>query len=455
MTTLVRGAHVLTQGPAGDLADGAVALEGERVAAVGGWPELRERYPEAEVLGDGRGIVLPGLVNCHGHFSEGLITGMGETMTLFEWITRLIQPIAPHLTREMARVVTAVKAVEMLLTGVTTVSDMFVCSAGKGAPVTPGVVEGLEEVGLRGQVSYGAQDRFDPRTPAEIFGEHEALAAAAQSSRRCTFRLGIATVLVQSPELFRLSIERARKEGWSVHTHFHEVREEVTASRTAHQKSTIDYAAGEGLLDAPVLAAHCVWVSDEDIRILARLGASVAYNPVSNMILASGVCPVRKLQREGIPVGLGIDGPASNDGQSMLEAMKMAALLQKVHHLDPTAMTAPEVVRMATIEGARALGMEREVGSLEPGKQADVVLLDGNQPSLLNIHDPYQAVVYCLSGREVSDVWVAGERILAAGDVTRVDLEPLFAAAREHSRFLVRKAGLGALSRLAADPEPL
>jgi cytosine/adenosine deaminase-related metal-dependent hydrolase len=342
----------------------------------------------------------------------------------------------------------------MLQSGVTTVSDMFVCSAGRGEPVTPGVVEALDAVGLRGQVSYGAQDQFDPRKPAEVLAEHEALAAAAAASRRCSFRLGIATVLLQSPELFRLSVERARAEGWAVHTHLHEVREEVTASRVAHSKSTIEYAAEKGLMDSPVLAAHCVWVSDEDIRLLARFGATVAHNPVANMILASGVCPVRRLQREGVVVGLGIDGAASNDNQDMFDVIKATPLLQKVHHLDATALTAPDALRMATLDGARALGLDRLIGSLEAGKQADVVLLDGNQPSLLNIHDPCQAVVYGLNGREVSDVWVAGERLLSAGRVATVELGPLFAAAREHSRFLVRQAGLAELSQLARVDRP-
>ncbi len=455
MLTLVRGSHVLTQGPAGDLVDAAVAIEETTIAAVGAWSELRARYPDALVAGDGNGIVLPGFINCHGHFSEGLITGMAERMTLFEWLQRLIDPVARHLTREMARIGTMVKAIEMLQSGVTTASDMFCCSAGTSEAITPGVVEGLELVGLRGQVSFGAHDKFGDRTPAQIFAEHEALAAAAQASQRCGFRLGITSVLLQSPPLFRLSIDRSRREGWSVHTHFHEVREEVTACRLEHGKTTIEYAAGAGLLDSPVLAAHCVWVADDDIRLLTQMGASVAHNPVSNMILASGVCPVRRLQREGLAVGLGVDGPGSNDSQDMLEVIKVAALMQKLHHLDATAMTAPEVIRMATIDGARALGMEREVGSLEPGKQADVLLMDGNQPSLLNIHDPYQSIVYCASGREVSDVWVGGQRLLREGKVATVDLPPLFAAAREQSRFLVRLAGLKDLSLLAHHPEAL
>ncbi len=424
------------------LRDAAVLVDGVAIREVGAWDDLRARHPSVAVVGDGTGIVLPGLVNTHGHFSEGLITGMGETLTLLEWIQRLIVPVAPHLTREMARVGTLLKGAEMIASGVTAVNDLFVCSPRPHDPVTPGVVDGLERLGLRGEVAFGASDLADPRPVEEILAEHDALAAAAAGSRRCRFRLGIATVLAQSDALFAASVRRTHDEGWRVHTHFHEVREEVVASRQAHGLTTIAYAARSGLLDAEVLGAHCIWLTDADIELLAEHGVRVAHNPVANMILGSGVCPVRRLQAAGIPVGIGTDGPASNDGQDMLEAMKTAALLQKVSNLDPTAMTAPEVLRMATLDGARALGLDDVTGSLEVGKDADVVLLDGRSPALAIIHDPYQAVLYCTNGREVSDVWVQGERVLEAGRLTRVDIDAVVDEARELAEELVSAAGL-------------
>ena len=448
VTTLIRGRFVLTSSDAGALRDAAVLVDGETIAEVGAWEDVRPRHPGATVVGDGTGIVIPGLVNTHGHFSEALVTGMGETLTLFEWIQRLVAPVAPHLTREIARVGTLLKGAEMVQSGVTAVNDLFVCSPRPKDPVTPGVVDGLEALGIRGEVAFGAQDRNDPHPIDEILAEHDALAAAAAASRRSRFRLGIATVLAQSDALFAASVRRALDDGLRVHTHFHEVREEVVASRQLHGLTTIGYAAQEGLLDAEVLGAHCIWLNDDDIRLLAEHRVRVAHNPVANMILGSGVCPVRRLQGAGIPVGIGTDGPASNDGQDMLEAMKAAALLQKVSALDPTAMTAPEVLRMATIDGARALGLDGVTGSLEAGKDADIVLLDGRTPSLAVIHDPYQAVLYTTSGREVSDVWVQGERVLEGGRLTRVDLEAVIDEARELGEQLATAAGLREEPRL-------
>ena len=442
MTTLIRGRFVITSSATGLLREAAVRVDGPSIVEVGPWDELRARSPEATVVGDGSGIVMPGLVNTHGHFSEGLITGMGESLTLLEWIQRLVAPVAPHLSRDSARVGTLLKGAEMALSGVTTVNDLFVCSPRPRDPVTPGVVDGLEQLGMRGEVAFGAQDRSDPRPIDEIFAEHEALAAAAAASRRCRFRLGIATVLAQSADLYAASVRRAGDSGWRVHTHLHEVREEVVAARQEHGLTTIGYAARSGLLDREIVAAHCIWLTDGDIELLAEHDVRVAHNPVANMILGSGVCPVRRLQAAGIVVGVGTDGPASNDNQDMLAAMKSVALLQKVNRLDPTAMTAPEVVRMATIDGARALALGDVTGSLEAGKDADIVLLDGHTPELAVIHDPYQAVLYSATSRTVSDVWVQGERIVAAGRLTRVDLDAVIDEARELAEHLVDAAGL-------------
>jgi 5-methylthioadenosine/S-adenosylhomocysteine deaminase len=445
---LVRARHVLTCGPAGEVRDGAVAVAGGRIAAVGPFAALRARHPAAPVVGDGTGILTPGLVSCHGHFSEALVSGIGETHTLWEWFVHVTGPIEPCLTREMALVGTQLRGAEMALSGITTVADMM-CIAPGPEPVTPGVVEGLERLGLRGDVSYGAADDPNPRPLEQVVAEHEALAAAAAASRRSRFRVGLATVPTSSDELIAATVALLAAHG-RLHVHLHEVREEVTQSRTQRGTTAIEYADRAGLLDGQVLAAHCVWLHDDDVALLRERDVAVAHNPVSNMILASGVCPVPRLRRAGITVGLGVDGPASNDSQDMLETMKTAALLQKVHHLQARAMTAREVLDMATIGGARALGMADEIGSLEPGKAADLVLFPEHSPSLANIHDPYQKLVYCASVRDVAQVWVAGEPVVADGRVLGVDVAALLPHARELAVRLATDAGLdSALSRAA------
>ena len=446
--TVVRGGHVLTMGPAGDLTDGAVAFAGGQVLAVGPFAEVAAGHPEAEVVGDEHGVVLPGLVNAHTHLSEGLLCGMGEDLSLLEWLAAIITPAGRHLTREMARVGAMLKGAELLASGVTCVNDMF-CHTNQGSLASLGAVDGLEAIGLRGVVAFGAEDAADPQPVAAVLAEHHALAERCAASDLIGFRLGVGTVLGQSDELLAASAAEAKANGWAVHTHLAEVKEEVVQARLRWGESTVGRSASVGLLDVPLLAAHCIWVHPEEILTLAASGATVVHNPVANMILGSGVCPLAALRGAGIPVGIGTDGAASNDSQNMLEAVKAAALLQKVARLDPRALTAADVLAMATIEGARALGLDGLIGSLEPGKRADLVRLRGDRPGLANVHDPRQQVVYCASPSDVADVWVDGTRRVADGRLVDHDLAALVEASRPLAAELVAKAGLGGWSRLA------
>jgi 5-methylthioadenosine/S-adenosylhomocysteine deaminase len=446
---VVRGGHVLTMGPVGDMEDGAVALAGGQVLEVGPFTETTARFPDAEVVGDDRGVVLPGLINAHTHLSEGLLCGMGEDLSLLEWLAAIITPAGRHLTREMARVGAMLKGAELLLSGVTCVNDMF-CHTNQGSLASLGAVDGLEAMGLRGVVAFGAEDAADPQPVAAVLAEHHALAERCAATDLVGFRLGVGTVLGQSDELLAASAAEAKANGWAVHTHLAEVKEEVVQARLRWGETTVGRSASVGLLEVPLLAAHCIWVHPDEVAALARAGATVVHNPVANMLLGSGICPVPALRQARIPVGLGTDGAASNDSQNMLEAVKVAALLQKVARLDPRALTAGDVLAMATLEGARALGLEGLVGSLEPGKRADVVRLRGDRPGLANVHDPRQQVVYCATPSDVADVWVDGARRVADGTLVGHDLAALVEASRPLAAELVTRAGLGGLSRLAA-----
>ena len=443
---LIRGGHVLTSAEPAEIADGAVRVVGDRIDAVGRWSELAEQFPEDAVTGGVHDIVAPGFVNTHGHFSEALVAGIAEHCTLWEWLQAVIFKTNPFLTEEMAHVGTMLAGIQLLRSGVTTASDMFVCAPVEG-PVTPGVVRGLDEIGLRGEVSFGAGDR-GPASIERVMAEHEALREAADASRLTRFRVGVAALSAQSDELLSRSAELAVTSGRGTHIHLQEVREEVTATRNQYGVTPVAHCERVGTFAAPTLAAHCVWVDASDREILASNGVGVAHNPVSNMILASGVCPVPELRRLGVPVGVGVDGAASNDSQNFLESMKAAILMQRLAHLEATALSARDAFRMATIEGARALNLDTLTGSLEPGKAADIVVFDGGGPALANVHDPYQKIAYCTSPADVKDVWVAGERSVASGEVTRVDAAEVVARSRELSRTLVVNAGLHGLSIL-------
>ena len=440
---IVRGNWVLTMGPRGALRNAAVAFDAEgRIVGVGPADEVIAANQGAEVSGDGNGIVIPGFVNAHTHLTEGLNTGMGETATLWEWFERVVNPVGKVLTRDDIALGTRLKGVEMLESGITTVNDMS-CHRNLGGNVSLGAVDGLASLGLRGVVCFGAEDVYDGAPEASVFlAEHEALADRISTEALIDFRVGIGTVLGITRELFEMTVNGCREHGWAVHTHLAEVREELSASRIEHGCSTIQYADRVGLLEHEVIAGHCIWCSEKDIGLMASRDVAVAHNPVANMILASGVCPVPRFLREGVRVGIGTDGAASNDSQDMFGAVKTAGLIQKLHTLDAAAMTATEVMDMATIGGARALGLDGEIGSLEVGKRADVVLLDGNTPELAVQHDPFQQRVYATTSRSVSDVWVDGVKRVEGGSVIGTDVVELAREARDASIDLAERAGL-------------
>ena len=445
-TVVVRGAWVLTMSEDRPIEDGAVRIEGGAITDVGPYPRLRATDPSTPVVGDGYGIVMPGMVNAHTHLSEALVPGMGSEKTLYEWGQDIVTPVSQHLTAEMAREGTRLKAIEMIRSGITYVNDMFVHS-NPGTRASLGVADGLDEVGLRGTVSFGAEDALGETTGTshmpveEVLEEQRDLARRAGESELLDFRYGIGTLLGQSDELLEAGAAECRRNGWGVHTHLAEVREEVVHASLRWGRRPVPQAATLGFLDIPMLAAHLIWITQEDIDQLSARGASVAHNPVANMILGSGVCPLPRLVSAGLAVGIGTDGPASNDSQNMFEAVKMAALLQKVNHLDPAVMSARDALEMATLGGARALGMGSTVGSLEPGKRADIVLLDATV-ELAAIHDPYQQVVYCAGPRSVSDVWVDGRRLMARGRLTTIDEADQIARSRTLARTVAGRAGL-------------
>jgi 5-methylthioadenosine/S-adenosylhomocysteine deaminase len=448
--TLVRGAWVLTQGPAGELPDAAVAIEGGRIVAVDSFSMLRKQHPDAEVIGDGTGIVTPGFVNAHTHLSEAFATGIGSELRLAQWGAEIIGPLGAVLTEEDAREGTRLRAVELMLSGVTTVNDMFV-HYNPDAMASLGVVSGLQSAGLRGVVSFGAEDVGEPGVAPwgsveRILAEHAALAAATATSTTAeliSFRYGIGTLLGQTDALLEAGTSHASSRGWAVHTHLHETREELAASLERWGERPIAHADALGLFDGAVIAGHAVWVDDAEIALLGERGVAVAHNPVANAILGSGVAPVPRLRTAGIPVGIGTDGAASNDSQNMLEAIKWAALLQKVQQLDPAAMDARGVLELATIGGARALGIDDRVGALVPGLRADVVLFQ-DAVDVGVLHDPAGQLVYGASPRAVADVLVDGRRVVRDHRCVTIDESEQIERCRPLVARLARDAGFSA-----------
>ena len=334
-----------------------------------------------EIDGSGK-IAMPGLINAHTHLSMTLFRGYADDMQLQDWLQKKIWPLELKLTGEDCYFGALLGAVEMIRSGTTSFVDMYFHMED--------VAKAVAESGLRGYLAYGMIDLFDPaksrleRENVQKFHDH----VMRLHNPRITFVLGPHAPYTCSAEMLQWAKEFAEQNNVLLHIHIAETRREQADSQREHGMRVVEYMDKIGALSKNMLAAHCVWLTKGEVRLLANAGVKVVHCPVSNMKLASGgVAPLPEMFEAGIPVGLGTDGAASNNSLDMFETMKLSALLHKAHRWDPTVLNAQKTLDLATIEGARALGVNDQIGSLEAGKKADLILLDGNTPNLRPIHN--------------------------------------------------------------------
>src|SRR4051794_33451780 len=400
----------MTGGAGTQIDPGSVLVEGDLIAAVGAVEALDAdpRAADAEVVDATGCVVLPGLQNCHLH--SGLLRGTAESMSLWDWLKTYVDPAHRVLTPEIARAASYLAYTEGLLAGSVSVVDM--CRFMEGS------AEAATEIGIRATlVPYVADlpgyDHFETiESNLALLESHR----TAADGRVRTW-LGLEHLFYCSPEAFRAAAELARTYDTGIHTHSSESIWEVQESLKQFGRRPIEEFYNRGILGEHTVVAHCVWLDDREIELLAQTGTSVAHCPCSNMKLASGPARVGDLRAAGIDVGLGSDGEKENNNLDLLEEMKFASLLAKVSGLDPTVGDPWDILDMATLAGARAMGLDAVTGSLEPGKRADVVTVDLTglhcTPLLHGRHANAPAhLVFSSSGRDVTNVWVDGRRLV-------------------------------------------
>jgi len=368
---------------------------------------------KAEETIDGEGkVALPGLMNCHTHVAMTLFRGKAEDQRLDQWLRDTIWPLEAKLKPSDIYEGASLGCLEMIKSGTTCFADMYFHEdmvakaaekAGLRAVLAPGIIE-------TGDVKRGERMLRDA---VDFVEEYHGFAGG-----RVKAQLGPHALYSCSPSLLRRVREAASKLGVGVHIHLAESTETARSLRAKYGLGEVELLERMGFLRGlDVLAAHCIHLSGEEMRLLARRGVRVAYNPVVNMKLGMGVPKIDELLRLGVTVGIGTDGPASNNTLDMFESMKAAALLQKVWNNDPTVLPAKTVLRMATIDGAGALGLEECVGSVEVGKRADLILVDFGKPHLVPRHDLYANLVYSARGSDVDTVVVDGKVLMQGRQV--------------------------------------
>ena len=438
MATLIRNATILTMNDRLDIVEGAVSVEGGRIVSVGPEPAP----PFERVINAGGAYLLPGFIQTHVHLCQTLFRSYADDMPLLEWLRRRIWPMEAAHSSATLRTATRLAAAELLLSGTTTVLTM------ETVHDTDVVFETLADVGLRAIVGKCMMDS-DDQVPARLQEQTQASIDESLALRRRWNGAANGRLHAAYAPRFAVSCSRQLLEAVAalsaqdrviVHTHASESREEIdVVRRLSGGHSNLEYLALTGLASERLCAAHCVWVTEDEQRLMAERDVKVMHCPGSNLKLGSGIAPVVEMRRRGICVSLGADGAACNNRLDMFDEMRLAATLQAVR-LEPGALTARDALWMATREGARALGLADEVGSIEPGKRADLILVDRERAHLAPDADPWSALVYSARGTDVRLTMVDGEVLVDTFALSRMDAAAIAAEAAVAAREVAARA---------------
>lgn len=409
MKTLIKNASLLL--PDGCVTQGNLAVEGQTIAAVG----ETEKNWAADTIIDGTGkFAIPGFVNAHTHISMTLLRSYADDMKLMDWLENKIWPVEAKMKKEDVYWGAMLAAVEMIRSGTTTFADMY----GDMDKVAEATLEsGLRGVLARGMIGVAPNGQQALEENKELYKNFH-----GAGEGRLTVMFGPHAPYTCPPDFLRQVAEAAAEYQAEVHIHLSETKGEVGNCLKEHGMTPIALMEKVGILECGVLAAHCVHVTAEDIALMKKYGVRVAHNPGSNMKLASGVAPVPEMLKAGLCVALGTDGASSNNNLDMLEEVRLAALLHKVHTLDPLAVPAWEAVRMGMEEGARAVGI-KNLGRLEKGALADIVLLDMSRAEWCPKFDLVSLLAYSASSRSVDTVMVNGRVLMEKRELLSLDEE--------------------------------
>ena len=378
-------------------------------------------------------VLIPGLVNTHTHLSMTLMRGLADDIPLETWLNNHIWPVEAELNGEHCYAGALLACAEMIKSGTTCFNDMYF--------FMDHVARAAEESGIRGMLSHGMIDFGDEDKRRQEFKESIRIIKKCHNTGngRIKVAFGPHSPYTCSKELLEGVKTEAAKHGVRIHIHVSETQKEVSDILETHGMRPFEYLDEMDFLGNEVTAAHAVWVSDREIEIIKEKNVKLSHNPSSNMKLSSGVSPVAELLGKGICVSMGTDGPASNNNMDLLEEMKITALLQKVNTMNPTVLAAEEVFKMATINGASALGLENEIGSIDLGKKADIVLVNMKTAHLTPFRNPISHLVYSANGGDVDTVICNGEILMKNRELLTLDETMILEIAENASEDLLSK----------------
>jgi len=434
------------------ITDGGILIEGSRISKIGKSSEVK-RESNAEFEIDAKGmVILPGLIDVHVHLAQAMLRGCADDTSLIDWLQKFVWPLQGNYDEHDGKASAELCMLEMIKSGTTTFLETHVHRRygfdGIGKSVESSGMRGILAKTVMSLPSYGSQQNI--MHPGMIEDGETCLREVEEYFKRWNGKAdgrikvwyGARSLGGCTPELYRKIAEGAKRLGTGVTMHLDEVPQDAEYTRREFNKLPAEFMDEVGLTGPNVVYAHGVWLTEPEWKILAEKGATVAHCPSSNMKLASGIAKVPEMIKSGVNVGLGCDGGPSNNSYDMIREMKLASLAQKARLLNPLVMDAETVLELATINGARALGVDKEIGSLEVAKKADLTLVSLRQPHLVPAYNPVSHLVYAASGSDVDTVIIDGRIIMKNRQVLTLDEEKVIQEANERGTRLLARAGV-------------
>ncbi len=450
---LFTNATIMTMNPTRDIInDGAIAIQNKRIVAIDKTSVLQVRYPHEEIVDVKGKLILPGLIDTHVHVAQALIRGCADDMALIQWLCERVWVLQGNFTHDDGYVSARLCIAEMLRSGTTTfLESMLAHRYG-----FDGIAQAVQESGIRACLAGIVMDigtyatQSNSMHPGMIESRETSLLGVLDmhskwegaADERIHVWFGPRTPGGVTSELYREMTDLARQRNMGITMHLAEVEADKIYLNEKFSLTPVDYAESVGLLGPRSVLVHMVWLTPAEIDKLAATGTTVSHNPSSNSKLASGVCKVPLMLERGVNVALGCDGGPSNNDYDMIREMKLAAIIHKSVTLDPLTVPAETVLEMATINGAKALGLEHEIGSLEVGKKADLIVIDLERLHTTPSMNPVSTLVYAATGGEVDTVMVDGKIVVSQGQLLSMDEHEIIVQANNHAAQLYRRANI-------------
>ena len=450
---LYTNATIITMNPEREIIrEGAILVEGKYIKAVGKTKALTEEYPGEEIFDCEGNVLMPGLIDTHVHLAQAMIRGSADDLGLLDWLIKRVWVLQGSYTEADGRASAELCALEMIKSGTTSFIECMLAEVYG----FDGVAQAIVDSGMRAALGKIVMDL--PSYGEEENVMHEGMVEDGDTSVNNTLLAydkweGAADGRIQvwfgartpggvTPELYDRISKLAAERDMGITVHISEVKEDLEYAANQGFRSPVEFCKAHGLLGPRSVLAHCVWTDEEDFKLLAETGTHVTHNPASNGKTATGIAPIQGMLDAGVNVTYGCDGGPSNNTYDMIRDMRMISYYANLRESDPTVVPAEAILEMATINGAKSMGIEEEVGSLEEGKKADFIVIDMDKPHLTPAPDPVSTIVYAAHGSDVDTVVIDGKTVMKHRKVLTLDEEQILKEARERFPKVVKRGDL-------------